>query len=313
MTPDAYPAPLNPDRDAPRQRHILCLGLGYSARAFVSRVRGPATDIAGTTRTDERADDLCRSGIRGYVFDGTRASPSLSDAIRAATHILVSAAPGPDGDPFLARFERDVAHAERLEWIGYLSTVGVYGDHGGAAVDERALCVPTQERGAWRLEAEGRWSALGHRIGVPTGIFRLAGIYGPGRNPLKALAEGRARRIVKPGQVFNRIHVDDIAAVLEAAMERPASRIYNVADDEPAPPQDVVAFCADLMGVEPPPEIPFEEADLSPMARSFYGDVKRIVNRRIREELGVDLAYPTYREGMTALWRTGTWRGRTAA
>jgi nucleoside-diphosphate-sugar epimerase len=306
---EVYPAPLNRDVPATRDRYVVCLGLGYSARALVSRIRGRATEIVGTTRSEEKADDLCRSGIRGLVADDSAYSPVLGDAIRSATHIVVSAAPGAGGDPFLAHYERDVAHAERLEWIGYLSTIGVYGDHDGAWIDERAACRPTNDRGEWRLEAEARWSALGHRMQVPVGIFRLAGIYGPGRNQLRALADGKARRVVKPGQVFNRIHVEDIAHTLEAAIERPAARVYNVTDDEPAPPQDVVMYAAELMGVEPPPAIAFEEAEMSPMARSFWGDVKRVSNRRIREELGVSLDYPTYREGLAELWRSGRWRG----
>lgn len=306
---DTHPAPLH--REIPgRERRLVCLGFGYSAAALAARLREGGTEIIGTSRSEEKADDLCRRGIRGLVFDAERHSATLSDAIRSATHLLVSAAPDRSGDPFLAAHERDVAHADRLQWIGYLSTVGVYGDHGGAWIDERAPCRPSGDRGEWRLEAEARWSALGHRLDVPVGIFRLAGIYGPGRNQLQGLADGTAKRVVKAGQVFNRIHVEDIAATLEAAIDRPASRIYNVADDEPAPPQDVVAFAAALMGVEAPPEVPFEAAALSPMARSFYGDVKRVSNRRIREELGVELAYPTYREGLTALWRSGLWRRR---
>ncbi len=284
---------------------LVCLGYGYSAHAFKLALR-PGT-VIGTTRSEAKADDLHRHGVRSVLFKGG-ASQTLAEAVRHATHILVGGAPDKDGDPFLRVLERDLAHAGDLKWIGYLSTVGVYGDHNGAVVDERAMCLPTADRGVWRVEAEDAWMALGRRIGVPTAVFRLAGIYGPGRNPLVKLAEGRAKRIVKPGQVFNRIHVEDIAATLMASVQRPASRLYNVADDEPAPPQDVVAYAAGLMGVEPPPEVPFEEAELSPMAQSFYGDGKRVSNARIRQELGVRLAYPTYREGLNALWESGRWR-----
>ncbi|MCF3932295.1 SDR family oxidoreductase [Acuticoccus sp. M5D2P5] len=284
---------------------LVALGCGYSARTFIRVVRPDS--VVGTTRSVQRADDLHRRGIRSVVFDGG-SSETLSEALREATHIVVSAGPEADGDPFLHLFERDIAHAESLQWIGYLSTVGVYGDHRGEEVDERALCHPTADRGVWRLEAEAAWSALGRRLDVPVGIFRLAGIYGPGRNAFVNLAAGKARRIIKPGQVFNRIHVEDIAQTLVAAVGRPAHRVYNVADDEPAPPQDVITYAAELMGTEPPPEIAFDEADLSPMARSFYGEVKRISNRRIRSELGVRLRYPTYREGLEALWESGLWR-----
>ncbi|WMS43764.1 SDR family oxidoreductase [Acuticoccus sp. MNP-M23] len=286
------------------EMRLVCLGFGYSARAFLRAVRPGA--VTGTTRSPEKADALHQSGIRSIVYDGG-SSPSLSEAIRSATHVLVSAGPGPGGDPFRFHFERDIANAPDLAWIGYLSTIGVYGDHGGAVVDERTLCVPTADRGLWRLEAEDAWFALGRRIDVPVGVFRLAGIYGPGRSPLVSLKEGRAKRIIKPGQVFNRIHVEDIAQTLVASIARPARRYYNVADNEPAPPQDVIEYAAGLMGMDPPPEIPFDEADMSPMARSFYGDVKRVSNTRLRSELGVRLRYPTYREGLRALWESGTW------
>lgn len=298
------------DVSAPRARpghrdmRLVCLGFGYCARAFMRAAR-PGS-VVGTTRSAERADDLHRWGVRSIVTS-EGASGTLSEAIRSATHLLVSAPPGAAGDPFLHTFERDFAHAQELRWVGYLSTVGVYGDHRGEPVDERSPCTPRTDRGVWRLEAEGGWSALGRRIDVPVAILRLAGIYGPGRNVLSALAAGRARRVVKSGQVMNRIHVEDVAATLLASVARPAARVYNVADDEPAPPQDVVTFAAALMGREPPPEVPFEAADLSPMARSFYGEVKRVSNRRIRTELGVPLAYPTYREGLTALWESGRW------
>ncbi|MEM7695840.1 MAG: NAD(P)-dependent oxidoreductase [Pseudomonadota bacterium] len=285
---------------------LVCLGFGFSAKAFMRAAR-PAS-VVGTTRSEEKADDLHQWGVRSVVWDGS-GSASLSEAVRDATHVLVSAAPTEAGDPFRQALERDFSRAPNLSWIGYLSTVGVYGDHEGAVVDERAACRATADRGVWRIGAEDEWFALGKRLQVPVGVFRLAGIYGPGRNPLVALSEGRARRIVKAGQVFNRIHVEDIARVLLAAVAAPQARYYNVADDEPAPPQDVVTYAASLMGVAPPEEIAFETAALSPMARSFYGEVKRISNARIKGELGVRLHYPTYREGLSALWDTGAWRG----
>jgi nucleoside-diphosphate-sugar epimerase len=203
----------------------------------------------------------------------------------------------------------DIMTAQSLAWIGYLSTVGVYGDHGGGWVDEETPPHPRAARTAARIAVEKARAEFGRRRHVPVGIFRLAGIYGPGRNPFVKLADDTAHRIIKPGQVFNRIHVADIAATLRAAIAQPAARLYNVADDEPSPPQDVVAHAAGLMGVAPPPEVPFADADLSPMARSFYEGNRRVSNRRIRDDLGVRLAYPTYRDGLSALWREDTWRG----
>jgi nucleoside-diphosphate-sugar epimerase len=199
----------------------------------------------------------------------------------------------------LRHYRELVAGLSTLDWIGYLSTVGVYGDQSGALVDETATPLPNNERTKARAVAESGWLALGEEIGRPVQVFRLAGIYGPGRSALDKIAAGTARRVVKPGQVFNRIHVEDIATVLEASMARPrAGAVYNVADDEPAPPEDVVAYAAALLGVEPPPAVPFAEAELTPMARSFYSNLRRVCNARIKSELGVALAYPTYREGL---------------
>jgi len=295
-------------REAPQMR-LVCLGFGYSANALVELLDTRRIDVTGTTRDPEKADSLHRRGIRTVLFDGSKPSPALADAIRHATHIVVSAGPSEQGDPFLWHHERDIVNAEGLKGVAYLSTIGVYGNHEGALIDERTSCIPTTERAMWRLAAEDAWMACGSRAGAPVSLLRLAGIYGPGRNQLKQLAEGKAKRIIKPGQIFNRIHVDDIARVIERVLERPASRIYNVADNKPCPPQEVVEYAAELMGVEPPPEVPFEEANLSPMARTFYGDVKRVSNRRLHDELGVRLEYPTYREGLKALWETGRWKG----
>jgi nucleoside-diphosphate-sugar epimerase len=223
-------------------------------------------------------------------------------ALGGTTHLLHSIPPGHDGDPVLRHYRAEIAHLSTLDWIGYLSTVGVYGNYAGAVVDETAQPHPNNERTRARVVAESGWLALGEEAGRPAQVFRLAGIYGPGRSALDKLRAGTARRIVKPGQVFNRIHVEDIATVLEASIARPrAGATYNVADDEPAPPEDVIAYGAELLGIEPPPEVPFEEADLSPMARSFYGDSRRISNALIKSELGVRLAYPNYREGLQTL------------
>ena len=212
-------------------------------------------------------------------------------------------------DPVLAHHRADIVAAADLAWIGYLSTVGVYGRYGGAWVTERTTPHPVRGRSTMRLAAERAWQGLGTERGLPVAIFRLAGIYGPGRNAFVRIAAGGAHRVVKPGQVFNRIHLDDIVGSLMAGLAARAAGIFNVADDEPAPAEEVVAHAADLMGVPAPPEVPFELADLSPMARSFYDDNKRVLNRRLKEELGVTLRYPTYRAGLAALWRDGVWRG----
>ena len=288
---------------------LFVFGLGYSALAFVERVRGQATGIAGTVRTAEKADRLRASGIAAHVFDGSAPGAGVRAALGEATHLLVSVAPGEAGDPVLAHHAADIAAAPALRWIGYLSTVGVYGNYGGAWVSERTTPHPASARSRQRLAAEKAWTALAAERGTPLAILRIAGIYGPGRNALQSLADGTAKRIVKPDQVFNRIHVDDIAATIAAAAAKEAAGIVNLADDAPAPPEDVVAFAAALMGVPPPPAIAFEDAELSPMARSFYGENKRVANRRLRDELGVALRYPTYREGLGAMWRDGTWRG----
>ena len=245
---------------------LFVFGLGYSAGAFARAMVRQSEWVGGTVRS---ADKAAGQGIATFAWDGTAPTDDVAQALADATHLLVSVPPG-DSDPVLAHFDAAIRAAPRLTWIGLLSTVGVYGDWGGAWVSERTTPHPQSERARQRLAAEQAWQRLSAERGLPLAILRLAGIYGPGRNALANLAEGRAHRIVKPGQVFNRIHVDDIVATLTAAIARSAAGLFNVADDEPAPPQDVVAYAAALMGVEPPPEIPFAEADLSPMARSFY-------------------------------------------
>ncbi len=289
--------------------HLFIFGLGFSALAFARRARGRFAAIAGTVRSETKAERLRAEGIDALVFDGSAGNPAVRDAIAKATHLVQSIAPDAAGDPALAVFGEDIAAAPELRWIGYLSTVGVYGDHGGGWVDEATPPRAVSARSLNRVAAEAAWVALGEARGVPVALLRLAGIYGPGRNSFVNLAEGTARRLVKPGQVFNRIHVEDIAAVIAAAAERRAAGVFNVTDDEPAPPQDVVAFAAALAGHPPLPDIPFETASLSPMARSFYGENKRVANGRLARDLGITLAHPTYREALTALWESGEWRG----
>lgn len=283
---------------------IFCFGLGFSAAALAARLREKSWGVIGTSRSIEKAADLAARGYDMHVFDG--AGP-LSDAsvLKPATHMLVSVPADDDGDAVLRWHARDIAALPNLKWLGYLSTTGVYGDCNGDWVDETSPVRPDQQRSRRRAAAEAGWLALQRDHGVPVHVFRLAGIYGPGRNQLEGVRRGTAHRIVKPGQVFCRIHVEDIAAVLQASMAKPdPGAVYNVADDEPAPPQDVVRYAAELLGVEPPPEVPFDAAQLSPMAASFYADNRRVRNDRIKSELGVTLKYPTYREGLQALLTT---------
>ena len=287
---------------------LFVFGLGYTAETFARLHASRFASVTATVTTEEKAARLKGDGIDALCFDSTsaRCDERIEDRLVGARALLVSIPPDGNGEPVLARFSEAIARAPGLSWIGYLSTVGVYGDHGGKWVDETSPCNPGNDRSRQRLASEEAWLAFGRRTGKAVAVFRLAGIYGPGRNALKNLADGTARRIVKPGQVFNRIHVDDIAATLFASLEKKrAGAIYNVADGAPAPAQDVVAYAAELAGIAPPPEIPFDKASLSPMAREFYGENKRVANRLIRDELGVALTYPTYREGLRALWSAG--------
>jgi nucleoside-diphosphate-sugar epimerase len=240
------------------------------------------------------------AGFAVEIFD--RDHPLSRKALDGVTHLLVSVPPDAAGDPVLAVHGEDIAGIEGLCWLGYLSTTGVYGDRGGGWVDESAELSPSGERGRRRVAAEAGWLDLWRRRGVPVHIFRLAGIYGPGRSPFDALRAGMAKRIDKPGQVFSRIHVEDLARVLAASISRPRpGAVYNVCDDDPAAPEAVVAHAAALLGVPAPPLVPFEAAELSPMARSFYVDNKRVSNRLIKSELGVTLRYPDYRAGLAAI------------
>lgn len=281
---------------------LVIFGLGYSAGFFARAALAKGWEVVGTVRSAEKAAELSRQGLHTLVFGGFAVSTPLARAVAEADAVLVSAQPDEAGDPVLGALADKLAAAERLRWIGYLSTIGVYGDHGGAWIDESAECRPTSRRSRQRLEIERDWLAFGARSGKPVQIFRLAGIYGPGRNPISKLRAGTATRLVKPGQVFNRIHVDDIAGVLMASIERPrAGAVYNVTDDEPAPPQDVVGFAAEVAGLAPPPETPFDPARLSPMAASFYGENKRVSNALVKRELGYAFRYPDYRQALRDL------------
>ena len=281
---------------------LFCFGFGYCAEALMARLPRADWRFAGTIRDPAKRAALAARGVDVWPFDGTRPLADFPAALAGASHLLISAPPDEAGDPVLAHHRDDLARFQGLAWIGYLSTTGVYGDRAGGWVDEASALTPSGPRGRRRVEAEAGWRALQERFGLPVHIFRLAGIYGPGRSAFDALRQGRAQRIDKPGQVFSRIHVADIAQVLEASMRQPRpGAVYNLCDDDPAPPAEVVAFAAGLLGLPPPPLVPFERAALSPMARSFYADNKRVRNDRIKRELGVSLRYPDYRTGLRAI------------
>jgi nucleoside-diphosphate-sugar epimerase len=274
---------------------LLSLGHGYSARALAHRLIPQGWRVIGTTRNPAKVGALRDEGVEPLLWPG-----DLGPALAQATHILCSAAPDALGDPFL-RAAPGIARA-RPQWVGYLSTTGVYGDHQGGWVDETTPLTPQSDRGRQRVLAEGQWLATG----LPLHIFRLAGIYGPGRGPFEKVRDGTARRIIKPGQIFSRIHVDDIAQVLEASIRRPnPGAVYNVCDDNPCPPEEVIGHAARLLGLPEPPAVAFAdvEATMTPMARGFYQESKRVRNDRIKDELGVRLLYPDYPEGLAALLR----------
>lgn len=276
---------------------LLSLGHGYSARALARILIPQGWRVIGTTRSAAKAEALRAEGVEPMIWPGQGLAPALAQA----THLLTSIAPGA-GDPVLATEAAAIAAAPHLDWVGYLSTVGVYGDHQGAWVDETTPLNPSTERGRARVQAEAEWQALAARAGLSLHIFRIAGIYGPGRGPFEKVRDGTARRIIKPGQVFSRIHVEDIAQVLAASIARPnPGAVYNLCDDEPAPPEDVLSYAAHLLGLPEPPAIPFDAAAMTPMARSFYAESKRVRNDRIKTELGVRLRYPDYRAGLQAL------------
>jgi nucleoside-diphosphate-sugar epimerase len=279
-------------------RRLFCFGLGYSAGVLARQLMAEGWTVAGTTRLADKRKALEDQGIAAFLFSREQPLADPRAALAGSTHVLTSIIPDEEGDPVLGCHAKDLLALGSIAWAGYLGTTGVYGDRGGEWVDESDPPAPTLERTRRRVRAEGHWLASG----LPVHIFRLAGIYGPGRNALESVRAGTARRIVKPGQMFGRIHVEDIAAVLTASIARPnPGAIYNVADDEPAAPGDIVAHAAGMIGVPPPPEIAFEDADLTPMARSFYEGSRRIGNDLIKSELGVRLRYPTYREGLASL------------
>ena len=280
--------------------HLFCFGFGYTARALACRRAAAGWRVSGTCRDPEATAALGADGFAAIPFERTRPLPP--GALAGVTHILCSIPPEAEGDPVLDLHGADIAALSGLAWVGYLSTTGVYGDRGGAWVDESAPPAPTGERGRRRVAAEAGWLALWRERRVPVHLFRLAAIYGPGRSPFAALRAGTARRIDKEGQVFSRIHVADLAAVLCASIARPRpGAVYSVCDDEPASPAEVVAYAAGLLGLPAPALVPLAGAALSPMAQSFYADNKRVANTLIKRELGVRLRYPDYRAGLAAI------------
>jgi nucleoside-diphosphate-sugar epimerase len=284
---------------------LICLGLGYCAAHYVEKLGKRFDRVIGTTR-GLRDTDPPHGGVEMIAFDGSAASPQLIVAVEKSDALLISAPPGETGDPVLVCLADAIARGQPRA-IVYLSTIGVYGDTGGAWVDEESAPRPGSPRSIARLAAEEAWQWLGAEHGKSVAVLRLAGIYGPGRNALVTLASGTARRIVKPGQVFNRVHVDDIAQAIDACFAQGAAGVFNLADDEPAPPQDVITFAAELMRKAPPPETPFDEAraGMSAMAQSFYAENRRVRNAKLKQTLDVRLAYPTYREGLRALFAAG--------
>jgi nucleoside-diphosphate-sugar epimerase len=289
---------------------LACLGLGYSAAHYVATFGKRFDRVIGTTRSLRDPAEPPEPCVELIAFDGTIALPELVACVEESDALLISTPPAESGDPVLACLADAIAHG-RVRSIVYLSTIGVYGDSGGAWVDEESPAKPGSKRSIARLAAEAAWCRFGAENGKAVAILRLAGIYGPGRNALVSLADGTARRIVKPGQVFNRIHVTDIAQAIDACFNQGAAGVFNLADDEPSPPQDLIAFAAELMGKPAPPEIPFDKARaaMSTMAQSFYAENRRVRNDKLKQTLGVRLVYPTYREGLRALFAAGAGKG----
>ena len=275
-------------------KHLLCFGFGFSAEALAHKLDPIEWSVTGTSRSLEGVAAINAQGFKGILFSEMSSIPA------SITHIVTSVPSSDDGDPVLLRFKDElIKRAKSFEWGAYLSTTGVYGDRAGEWVDEDSALQPNTDRGQRRVDAEAAWQSIS---GLPLHIFRLAGIYGPGRNAFESLKSGKAQRVIKQGQIFSRIHVEDIAGALLASINSPnPGRIYNLADDEPCPPQDVIAYAAELLGLSIPPDVPFEDAKLSAMAKSFYTDSKRVSNARVKNELGYELKYPNYRVGLKSL------------
>ena len=295
------------------------IGAGFSGKVIAGRFLKGGVPVWGTTRADDKAANLADSGLTPVIFDGINATPTLLDALAETTHLVISIAPPREADssgnnsltdPTLRALQELSLKdsAPNLQWVGYLSTVGVYGNHDGAWVTEETEVAPVSERSLQRVRAEADWLTFREGTGIPVGIFRLSGIYGPGRNALRTAEQGKARRLIKKDQVFNRIHVADIAQALFLAAHKAADGVFNITDDEPAPPQDVVTYAHQLLGMEPPQELDFETVDLTPMARSFYGENKRVSNAKSKDVMGMVYQFPNYRVALDSLFRNENWR-----
>ncbi|MBN4079746.1 SDR family oxidoreductase [bacterium AH-315-C08] len=283
-------------------KNLFCFGLGFAAQALAKRKHSRNWKVSGTCRETAKIDLL--GNLPTLPFDGTCATEEICDALAKATHLLVTIPPQPSGDVVLENFSSQIAQCKNLEWIGYISSTGVYGDTQGEWVDESSPLQPVTELNVRRVEAENGWLSRVKENGCPVMVFRCVAIYGPGRNLLISAKQGRARRIEKPGLVFSRIHVEDLAQTLEASIKNPRhGEVYNVSDDEPSPPSEAVEYACKLLNITPPPLIPFESADLSEIARGFYQTCKRVSNKKIKEELGVKLKYPDYRTGLDAVFK----------
>lgn len=292
--------------DKGMSRKLFIFGFGFSSTAIAEHAKGDFDTICGTSRAQEKVDLLRAQGFEAEIFDG-KATQALAEQLSDTTHLVMSISPGEE-DPVLAAFPDLLDLAPKLEWIGYLSTVGVYGDHDGAWVDETSELRPVSKRSLQRVDAEKAWQKLAEDGKIPLSIFRLSGIYGPGRNWFINIEKGTSRRLVKPGQVFNRIHREDIGQAVALAMQRNLAEVFNITDDDPAPPQDVVTYAHELMGKEPPVEVDFETADISPMARSFYGENKRVSNQKSKDLLGMTYQWPNFRTALKRLWNEGSWK-----
>ena len=286
---------------------LFIFGIGYSARACIELLKKQCDWIAGTTRSAEKVAILKKDEINAYIYDGETKTSEISSTLRNSTHLLISIAPNQNGDCVIPNFSNDIINSS-IKWIGYFSTVGVYGNHFGEWVNENSECYPTSNRSKWRILAESKWKDLSVRTNIPLGIMRLAGIYGPNRNAFVNLLKGTAKHIIKPDQVFNRIYVDDIAGTVAKSVDLSFNGILNVADGKPSPPQDVVKFAAELLGINPPKEELFDTANLSPMARSFYSENKRVSNEKLCTLLGYKLKFPNYRIALEHLYECNRYK-----
>tara|TARA_Y100001936_G_C16093723_1_gene689330 strand:+ start:12342 stop:13238 length:897 start_codon:yes stop_codon:yes gene_type:complete len=284
-------------------KKLFCFGFGFSAQALAERLLVKKWIVSGTCRTKDKKVSL--KDVITYSFDGTHACKEILEAISDATHLLISIPPQISGDVVLKNFSSDIAKNKNLEWIGYISSTGVYGDTQGKWVDESSPLQPSTELNERRVKSELAWLKMARENGCPVMVFRCVGIYGPGRNLLISAQQDRARRIDKPGLVFSRIHVADLAQTLEASIKNPKpGEIYNVCDDKPAPPSEAVEYAFKLLKISPPPLIHFDSADLPEVVRGFYKNCKRVSNKKIKEELGVKLKYPNYRSGLDSIFRS---------